>query len=65
MDNLSTGQITNLNHVKNKISLKKVDITNSKKLSKEFKNTDWVFHLAGLADIVPSINNPKNILMQM
>ena len=49
LDNLSTGQITNLNHVKNKISFKKVDITNSKKLSKEFKNTDWVFHLAGLS----------------
>ena len=59
LDNLSTGQISNLNHVKNKISFKKIDITNSKKLSKEFKNTDWVFHLAGLADIVPSINNPR------
>jgi len=26
---------------------------------KYFKKVDWVFHLAGLADIVPSIENPK------
>jgi UDP-glucose 4-epimerase len=27
---------------------------------KEFKNVDWVFHLASLADIVPSIQNPES-----
>ena len=26
---------------------------------KEFEKTDWVFHLASLADIVPSIQNPE------
>ena len=30
-----------------------------KKLKKYFKNIDYVFHLAGLADIVPSIENPS------
>ena len=27
-------------------------------MNKIFKKIDWVFHLAGLADIVPSIENP-------
>ena len=27
---------------------------------KNFNDVDWVFHLASLADIVPSIENPKN-----
>src|SRR3989344_9322509 len=24
---------------------------------------DWIFHLAGLADVVPSINNPENYFL--
>ena len=27
-------------------------------MSEEFVGADWVFHLAALADIVPSIQNP-------
>jgi UDP-glucose 4-epimerase len=42
------------------ISFYKVDITNKKKLlDYYFSKVDWVFHLAGLADIVPSIENPE------
>lgn len=59
LDNLRTGQLSNLKQIKNKIEFKKIDISNNKNLKKEFKNIDWVFHLAGLADIVPSINNPR------
>ena len=58
LDNLSTGKITNLDKVKKKIQFIKVDIT-KKKLDDYFENVDQVFHLAGLADIVPSIKNPK------
>ena len=29
-----------------------------RKLGKNFKDVDCVFHIAALADIVPSINNP-------
>ena len=58
LDNLSTGNIINLNKVKNKIKFLNVDITKNK-LDDYFENIDQVFHLAGLADIVPSIKNPK------
>ena len=59
LDDLSTGRLSNLRTVIKKIIFKKIDITNNYKLSKiNFKNVDWIFHLAGLADIVPSIENP-------
>jgi len=61
IDNISTGQLSNLNKAKNKIKFINVDISNSKEsFHKYFKNVDWVFHMAGRADIVPSITNPKS-----
>ena len=60
LDNLTTGRIKNIDSFKNKIIFKKVDL--SKKLPswiKIFKNVDKVFHLAALADIVPSIQQPN------
>ena len=60
IDNLSTGQIKNLDISKSKIEFINIDLSNStSELHKIFKNVDWVFHLAGLADIVPSIKEPK------
>lgn len=60
IDNLSTGQLKNLSKSSSKIKFVNLDIsTKSKKLDKIFENVDWVFHLAGLADIVPSIKEPK------
>ena len=59
IDNLSTGRISNLNHIKNKIKFIKSDISRQGKWQNEFKDTKYVFHLAALADIVPSIENPK------
>ena len=59
LDNLSTGRISNLNEVKKKIKVYKIDVSQKRqKLKKLFKNVDWVFHLAGIADIVPSIERP-------
>ena len=61
LDNLSTGQLSNLNQVKKKIDFVNVDVSNSENsINQYFENVDWVFHLAGLADIVPSIKNPYN-----
>lgn len=60
LDNLSTGQILNLKKVKNRIKFFKVDISKNKvNLKKYFNNIDWVFHLAGIADNIPSIKNPE------
>ena len=42
-----------------KIKVVDQSITNYEKIEKYFKNVDYVFHLAGLADIVPSIENPS------
>tara|TARA_Y100000590_G_scaffold171597_1_gene196251 strand:+ start:1852 stop:2847 length:996 start_codon:yes stop_codon:yes gene_type:complete len=59
LDNFSTGRASNLLHQRNKIKIIKIDISTSKFLDKYFKKADYVFHLAGLADIVPSIENPE------
>lgn len=60
LDNLSTGRLSNLNKFISKIDFYKVDITKKKKLlDSYFYKVDWIFHLAGLADIVPSIENPE------
>tara|TARA_Y100000590_G_scaffold468521_1_gene651555 strand:+ start:1451 stop:2440 length:990 start_codon:yes stop_codon:yes gene_type:complete len=59
LDNFSTGRPDNLNHVKDKIKLINCDISKKDKWINEFEGTDWVFHVAGLADIVPSIQNPE------
>jgi len=59
LDNFSTGRRSNLSqHTKKNVKIFKVDISEHKKLDKYFKGVDYIFHLAGLADIVPSIENP-------
>ncbi|MDC0533559.1 NAD-dependent epimerase/dehydratase family protein [Candidatus Pelagibacter sp.] len=60
LDNFSTGRRENLDHIKEKIKLIECDISINGEWVKHFKNTDYVFHLAALADIVPSIKNPIN-----
>ena len=60
IDNFSVGKIENLNKIKNKIRIIKRDIRNFKSIKNLFKGVDNVFHLAALADIVPSIENPDN-----
>ena len=60
LDNFSTGRKSNLlKHKNGRIKIVNVDISESRKILKYFKNIDYVFHLAGLADIVPSIENPS------
>lgn len=59
IDDFSTGRIKNLKKVKKKIKLVKLDLAKSKNLKKIIKHADFVFHLAGLADIVPSIEKPE------
>jgi UDP-glucose 4-epimerase len=60
LDNFSTGRPENLKDFKNNKNLKvvKADICDLKKILPYFKSVDWVFHIAALADIVPSIDNP-------
>lgn len=65
IDNLSGGRIENLkHHKKNKrLALKTIDINKINKDNKVFNNIDYVFHLAGIGDIVPSIEEPSRYMM--
>ncbi len=59
IDNFSTGRPDNLSHVSDKIKLVQCDLGCDGNWIDEFEDIDWVFHLAALADIVPSIKDPK------
>lgn len=60
IDNCSTGRLENLAHQRDQENLKIVqaDICDHEKIAPCFEKIDWVFHLAALADIVPSIQKP-------
>jgi UDP-glucose 4-epimerase len=60
IDNLSTGRLSNLAHLEGhkQLSVCQADIADLAKISPLFKGIDWVFHMAALADIVPSIQEP-------
>ncbi|MGD0709909.1 MAG: SDR family oxidoreductase [Bacteroidales bacterium] len=60
IDNLSTGRLFNLEHHKSnpKLNIQIADISDFDSILPYFKDVDWVFHLAALADIVPSIEKP-------
>ena len=59
LDNFSTGRSANLDHIKDKIQLIECELSINGDWVKYFKDVDWVFHLAALADIVPSIQKPE------
>jgi len=62
IDDLSTGRLSNLvlasqsSHFK----LLTCSVIELDKASPEFNQVDWIFHLAGRADLVPSIQNPED-----
>ena len=59
LDNFSTGRRENLEHVRDRIELVECDLAVSGEWNQHFSNVDWVIHLAALADIVPSIQQPE------
>jgi UDP-glucose 4-epimerase len=60
VDNFSTGRRTNLAGFQDhpRLQVEQVDVADFPRLRPHFEGVDWVFHLAGLADIVPSIQHP-------
>ena len=64
LDNLSTGRKENLDTCSTnaKLEFHNVDVSDHAKIAKYFDGVDWVFHLAALADIVPSIQHPRNYM---
>jgi len=64
VDNLSGGREDNLSGQKNNsnLTLETKDIRNLDPSSSIFTGVDYVFHFAGLGDIVPSIENPVDYM---
>jgi len=60
LDNLSTGRLKNLSHLGDRegLSVHRADAADLDSIRPLFEGVDWVFHLAALADIVPSIVSP-------
>ena len=60
LDNLITGRLANLsNHKDNpNLIIHQKSVTDGPTIAFLFEGIDWVFHLAALADIVPSIQKP-------
>ena len=61
IDNLSTWRLDNISQLISNpnFTFHKLDIVNFDDILDIFEGVDWVFHLAALADIVPSIENPN------
>jgi len=59
LDNFSTGRLENLAHVNSIIRIHNCDISIPGCWMELIEKDDWVFHLAALADIVPSIQQPE------
>jgi UDP-glucose 4-epimerase len=62
IDNLATGRRENLRfgEASAKLVLHVLDVRDEAAISDVVHGADWVFHLAGLADIVPSIEKPAD-----
>lgn len=61
VDNLTSGRLENMKSVADhpRFGFANADIRDPAALQPLFEGVDWVFHLAGLADIVPSIEMPS------
>ena len=62
LDNLACGLKANINsfEMHDKLSFHQVDICDRTAMGPYLEGVDWVFHMAGLADIVPSIEQPDS-----
>jgi UDP-glucose 4-epimerase len=60
IDDLSTGRESNLAAFAGRpgLTFVRADIRDRAQIGPAFTGADWLFHLAGLADIVPSIERP-------
>ncbi len=64
IDNLSGGRLENLDHLRGESSLdfEERDILSLGEQEAVFADVDLVFHLAGIGDIVPSIDRPVDYI---
>jgi UDP-glucose 4-epimerase len=64
LDNFSTGRTENLAQVRGNACLEvhRIDVADFEAIRPLLRDAEWVFHLAALADIVPSIRQPLDYL---
>ena len=64
IDNMLGGHEKNLQQHKNNssLSIEELDIRNIEPENSIFKNADYIFHFAGIGDIVPSIEQPDEYM---
>lgn len=60
IDNFCTGRMKNLENIRDRIEIIEDNIETFGDWRNNFVDADWVFHLAALADIVPSIERPED-----
>ena len=60
VDNFSNGKLTNIQSFRNNknFNFLECDVGDKEKMNEVLSQVDIVYHLAALADIVPSIKNP-------
>lgn len=62
LDNLAVGRLSNLAHHQalqgSRLFFEQVDVADLESIRPHFEGVEQVYHLAGMADIVPSIENP-------
>ncbi len=63
IDNLSTGRLFNLSHVKDRITFYKADICDQGILEKAAKHCDIIFHQAAVVSVPKTVDNPFDSAM--
>jgi len=60
LDNFATGRPENLAHLATnpRLRVQRLDVADVEAITPHLAGAEWVFHLAALADIVPSIQRP-------
>lgn len=58
LDDLSSGSLSNIEHVKDKITFYKGNIQDQKMLMKATKNCEVIFHQAAMVSVTKTVDNP-------
>ena len=63
IDDLSTGRLSNLEHIKERITFYKDDIRNKEILTKAARDCDIIFHQAAMVSVPKTVDNPVESAM--
>ncbi len=63
IDNLSTGRLSNLEHIRNRITFYKGDIRDNEIIEKAAKECEVIFHQAAVVSVPQTVKNPVDSAM--